>query len=231
MKRIALLFLILLCGTALQEVMGQKGVEDKRNAYNNRRFYARNTRLRNHVILLQLAQLPMNLRGSYEYRFNKMFMAGIHASVRFAGKEAGTIKSEIYGKYFTNNKAPQGLYIYAETGIALARNHTITKNIDVKSITSEANLTGILPTTITQRESFFSFCGGSGFGFQNVFGQGRRTMIDFALGYRWYHIPSRLKNPVRDEERKLEYTEIKPNFSPLSTLSPFTFRFGLGYMF
>lgn len=229
-------FITLLFLTGLSDAFAQKGVEDKRNAFNNRRFYARNSRMRNHVFLIQIAQLPQSLRGTYEYRFNKNFMGGVHASVRFAGKEAGTLKSEVYGKYFTNQRAPQGLYLFAETGLALVRNYGIEKSIDIQSISSVTDIQRVrtLAATISPRHNFFTFCTGTGFGFQNVFGPGRRTMIDFAFGFRWYHIPNRFKNAESNPGSVLPevtYTKIKPNFSPLSPLSPFTFRIGLGYLF
>lgn len=229
-----LIFLSVL--TAGSEVFAQKGLEDKRNAFNNRRFYARTTRMRNHVILLQLAQLPQSLRLSYEHRFNKMFMAGVHASLRFGGMEAGTVKSEFYGKYFTNQRCPQGLYLFAELGLALVRNYAIEKNLDIQSITTSLNESQIrnLAATISARHNFFTFCTGTGFGFQNVYGPGRRTMIDFALGLRWYHIPNRYKKTETNPgaaDLPVTYTKIKPNYSPLTSLSPFTFRVGIGYLF
>ena len=80
----------------------QIGVEDKRNAYNNRRFYARTARLCENSVLIQLAQIPNALRLTYERRLDYRFVVGANASLRFLGEEAGTVKSEVFGKFFVN---------------------------------------------------------------------------------------------------------------------------------
>jgi hypothetical protein len=214
------------------EIHAQLGVEDKRNAFNNRRFYARTTRMRDNCFVVQVAQLPVNLRLSYERRLNQRFIVGIHGSVRFAGQSAGTFKSELYGKYFTNKRAPQGLYLYGEAGGGGIRNYSVEKKVDVKSIDSKAIIpAGGVPPVLILRKNFFSPCIGTGFGFQNAFGQGRRTLIDFAIGFRWYHKPATFKRTETDDRFNVTYTELRPDFSPLSPLSPFTFRFGWGYFF
>jgi hypothetical protein len=78
--------------------------------------------------------------------------------------------------------------------------------------------------------SFMSYCGGLGFGFQNAFGSGRRTIIDFGMGYRYYSIPDRITNR-RIVKDGLVYRNFSSNNTLMSSIFPFNFRFGLGYMF
>lgn len=224
LKPITLLALFLLL---LQDALAQKGVEDKRNAFNNRRFYARTTRLRNNFLVLQAAQLPQSLRLSYERRLNVQYIVGTHLSYRYARVGSGTIKADFYGKYFTNERAPQGLYLFGETGVALVRNYTLTKILDQNAPPTINNNDGSFNKSV----NFLSWFLGTGFGFQNAFGEGRRTLIDFALGYRWYNIPDYLKKKETNPQNGLPYTEVKPDVSPFNPLSPFTFRLGIGYLF
>lgn len=227
----AILFLSMCLGAV--ESKAQKGVEDKRNAFNNRRFYARSTRMRDNAVALQIAQLPLSLRGTYERRLNTKFIVGAGASVRFLSRGAGTIKSEVFGKYFTNKRAPQGLYVYAETGGAFVQNYTISKQIESigKDVELPANGNIVEVGVLKKSVNFFSFFTGTGVGFQNAFGSGRRTLVDVAFGYRWYTLPNRLNNAEADPVTKITYGKIKADFSPISPISPFTFRIGLGYFF
>lgn len=206
------------------------GVEDKRNAFNNRRFYARTARMYDNAFLVQMGQLPLSLRGTFERRINPKFMAGGNLSARLVGQEAGTIKSEIYGKMFINKRAPQGLYLYGETGAAYIRNHVFNYRVDI-SRGESGQFTNPQTKMVKQVESsFMSVCGGLGFGFQNAFGSGRRTLIDFGLGYRYYSIPSSITR-ASFEENGLFYRNFSANNTIMSSIFPFNFRFGLGYMF
>lgn len=217
---------LLLAGHAFAQI----GVEDKRNAFNNRRFYARTTRMHDNAILLHLAQLPMSVRGTYERRINSRFMTGINLGIRVAGREAGSIKSEVYGKYFVNKRAPQGLYLFGETGFAVVKNHDFSYKVDINKGESGQFNNPENFITVLESSNFTSFCGGVGFGFQNAFGTGRRTVVDFGMSYRYYSIPERISN--RSFERNgLVYRYISNNNSVMSSIFPFHFRFGLGYMF
>jgi hypothetical protein len=208
----------------------QMGVEDKRHAFNNQRFYARTARMHDNAILVQIGQLPMSIRGTYEHRINQRYMVGVNLGVRVAGQEAGTIKSEVYGKLFVNNRAPQGLYLYGETGAAYINNHTFKYRVDFSQGETGQFSNPQTKLVYEQAESFMSLCGGLGFGFQNAFGSGRRTIVDFGLGYRFYSIPDRIRNQSF-EENGLVYRNFSANNTIMSSLFPFNFRFGLGYMF
>jgi len=225
--KIALGFLLMF---NLFSASAQIGVEDKRNAYNNRRFYARTARLCENSVLIQLAQIPNALRLTYERRLDYRFVVGANASLRFVGEEAGTVKSEVFGKFFVNKRAPQGLYVYADLGFAAVRNHTF----DYKMNFDEAESTKIanpkIQQLITRSASFTSLTSGFGFGFQNVYGAGRRTVIDIAIGYRNYQIPSKVSSGTV-VENGLRYNAFNNNNTLLSTISPLAFRFGMGYMF
>jgi hypothetical protein len=227
LKPIVVIALLLLF---LQDVLAQKGVEDKRNAFNNRKFYARTTRIHDNFFVLQVAQLPQSLRVSYERRLNQQYIIGTHLSYRYARLGSGTMKAEFYGKYFSNQRAPQGLYFYGETGLAAIRNYTLVKLLG--EITP-----GITPPasgdygSFRKSVNFLSYFLGAGFGFQNAFGEDRRTLIDFALGYRWYKLPDYLQKTETNPENGLPYQKISGDGSPLSPLSPFSFRLGVGYLF
>jgi len=208
----------------------QMGVEDKRHAFNNKRFYARTARMHDNAVLIQMAQLPLSLRGTYEHRINPKYVIGINLGARVAGQEAGTIKSEIFGKMFINNRAPQGLYLYAETGVAAVRNHNFRYKIDVSQGETAQLSNPLIKMVQESPSSFMSYCGGLGFGFQNAFGSGRRTIIDFGMGYRYYSIPDRITNR-RIEQDGLVYRNFSSNNTLMSSIFPFNFRFGLGYMF
>ncbi len=226
-KRFLFVFAAIL---GLSEAHAQMGVQDKRNAFNNRRFYARTTRMHENAIVLQIAQLPMNFRLSYERRLNTRFIVGLNASLRFAGQEAGTFKSELFGKMFFQNKAPQGLYLYGEAGMAAVQNHKFSYTVNLNIAQLPANL----PLVLDVHKDFFSVCGGLGIGFQNAFGPGRRTMIDFGFGYRYYSIPSEIRGASYQkdfEDKPFEYKNFDSNNDLLSSIFPFTFRFGMGYMF
>jgi len=214
----------------LQEAAAQKGVEDKRNAFNNRRFYARTTRLHNNFFVLQVAQLPQSLRLSYEKRLNQQYIVGTHLSYRYARQGSGTIKAEFYGKYFSNQRAPQGLYFYGETGLAAIRNYSLVK------LLGEIKPGVPLPASgefgsFSRPAKFLTYFLGAGFGFQNAFGEGRRTLLDFALGYRWYKLPDYLQKTETNPENGLPYQKVSGDSSPFSPLSPFSFRLGVGYLF
>lgn len=227
LKPITLIALFLLL---LQDALAQKGVEDKRNAFNNRKFYARTTRLRNNFLILQVAQLPQSLRLSYERRLNVQYIVGTHLSYRYARQGSGTMKAEFYGKYFSNQRAPQGLYFYGETGLAAIRNYSLVKLLgEIKP--------GVTPPasgdygSFSRPVNFLTYFLGAGFGFQNAFGEGRRTLLDFALGYRWYKLPDYLQKTETNPENGLPYQKVNGDASPLSPLSPFSFRLGVGYLF
>jgi hypothetical protein len=211
-------------------VKAQMGVEDKRHAFNNQRFYARTARMHDNAILVQVGQLPMSIRGTYEHRMSQRYMVGVNLGVRVAGQGAGTIKSEVYGKLFVNKRAPQGLYLYGETGAAYINNHIFKYRVDFSQGETGQFTNPQTKLVYEQAESFMSLCGGLGFGFQNAFGSGRRTIVDFGLGYRFYSIPDRIKNQSF-EENKLVYKSFSANNTIMSSLFPFNFRFGLGYMF
>ena len=214
----------------LFSAFAQIGVEDKRNAFNNRRFYARTARLCENSVLIQLAQIPNALRLTYERRLDHRFVLGANASMRFAGQEVGTLKTEVFGKFFVNKRAPQGLYVYADAGFASIRNHTF----GYKLIFDEAESTKIadpkIQKLISRSASFTSLISGFGFGFQNVYGAGRRTVIDIAIGYRNYQIPKKVSSATV-VENGLRYNAFDNNNTLLSTISPLAFRFGMGYMF
>jgi hypothetical protein len=233
MKRFLFVLVAIL---GLSEAHAQMGVQDKRNAFNNRRFYARTTRLHENAIVLQIAQLPMNFRLSYERRLNTRFIVGLNASLRFAGQEAGTFKSELFGKVFFENKAPQGLYLYGEAGLAAVRNHTFIYSVNPTAIPSgEPEFKEKLQID----ENFASVCGGIGIGFQNAFGPGRRTLVDFGFGYRYYNISTKFSEAIYDRDftgksgltKSYSYKNFDSNIDLLSSIFPFTFRFGMGYMF
>lgn len=208
----------------------QMGVEDKRNAFNNRRFYARTARMNDNAILVQVGQLPMNIRGTFEHRINQRYIVGVNLGIRVAGEEAGTVKTEVYGKLFVNNRAPQGLYLYGETGLAYIHNHTFKYGVDLTQGETGRFTNPQAQMVYENSDSFLSMCSGLGFGFQNAFGSGRRTVIDFGLGYRFYSIPDRISNR-NFEENGLLYKNFSSNSTILSSIFPFNFRFGVGYMF
>lgn len=214
----------------LFSAFAQIGVEDKRNAFNNRRFYARTARLCENSVLLQMAQMPNALRLTYERRLDHRFVLGANASMRFVGQEVGTLKSEVFGKFFVNKRAPQGLYVYADLGFAAIRNHTFDYKLNFDEAESTKIANPKIQQIISRSASFTSLASGFGFGFQNVYGAGRRTVLDIAIGYRNYQIPTKVSSATV-VENGLHYHAYNNNNTLLSTISPLAFRFGMGYMF
>ena len=214
----------------LFSAFAQIGVQDKRNAFNNKRFYAITARLRENSVLLQIAQIPNALRLTYERRLDHRFVLGANASLRFVGQEVGTIKSEVFGKFFVNKRAPQGLYVYADLGFAAIRNHTFDYKLNFDEAESTKIANPKIQQIISRSASFTSLASGFGFGFQNVYGAGRRTVLDIAIGYRNYQIPTKVSSATV-LENGLHYHANNNNNTLLSAISPLAFRFGMGYMF
>jgi hypothetical protein len=71
--------------------------------------------------------------------------------------------------------------------------------------------------------------GGVGLGFQNVVGIAKKVVVDFAVGYQFYIVPSHYKASV--VENKLVYGKFDANNGMLGPTSPLQLRIGIGYLF
>jgi len=201
----------------------------KRIVMNTRRFYDHSAGFRRNSIRIQLLQLPMSLRFTYERSINLKLAVGANASIRFLGEEAGSTRLEVYGKYFLSHRAPIGLYGYSSLGLASVQNHTFTYRVTSTEGGVVIKYNPNRPDVIERTASFSSVSAGFGLGFQNVFGPGRKFISDFGIGYQLNTIPSNYKSSITQDQ--VVYGQFDANRGFLSVMSPIAVRIGLGYVF
>ena len=201
----------------------------KRIVMNTRRFYDHSAGFKRNSIKLQMLQLPMSLRLTYERSLNLKVAVGVNAGVRFIGEEAGSTRLEAFGKYFLSHRAPIGLYGYANLGMASVQNHTFTYRVTSTEGGAVVKYDPNRPDVIEKKASYSSIAAGVGLGFQNVFGPSRQFMSDFGIGYQINTIPSRYKASITQDQ--VVYGQFDANRGFLSVMSPIQVRIGLGFVF
>lgn len=201
----------------------------QRSAFNNRRFYDHRGGYGKNALLLQLVQLPQTGRLTYQRTIGKKLAVGANGSYQYAGKEAGTTKGDVFGKWFISHRSPIGMYMYGAVGYARFNNHTFlhryTENVEGVEVTYDPRTSYV----VEEKASFNSVTGAFGLGFQNVVGIDRRVLIDIAVGYQFYKVPSRYKASVTANNRV--YGKFDANNSILGPASPLQVKFGLGFLF
>ena len=201
----------------------------KRIVMNTRRFYDHSSGFRRNSIKLQVLQLPMSLRFTYERSINLKIAVGANAAIRFLGGEAGSTRVEAFGKYFLSHRAPIGLYAYSSMGLASVQNHTFTYRVTSTEGGAVVKYNPNRPDVIEKKASFSSLSAGFGLGFQNVFGPARKFISDFGIGYQFNTIPSSYRSSITQDQ--VVYGQFDANRGFLSVMSPIQVRIGLGYVF
>ena len=201
----------------------------KRIVMNTRRFYDHSSGFKRNSIKLQVLQLPMSLRLTYERSLSLKFAVGANAAVRFLGSEAGSTKVEAFGKYFLSHRSPIGLYVYSNLGFSSVQNHTFTYRVTSTEGGAVVKYDPNRPEVMEKKASFSSVSAGVGLGFQNVFGPNRQFISDFGIGYQVNTIPSRFKASITQDQ--VVYGQFDANRGFLSVMSPIQVRIGLGFVF
>lgn len=201
----------------------------KRIVMNTRRFYDHSAGFKRNSIKIQVLQLPMSLRFTYERSINLKIAVGSNAAIRFLGDGAGTTRLEVFGKYFLSHRAPIGVYAYSSLGFSTVQNHSFTYRVTSTEGGAVVKYNPNRPDVIEKKASFNSASACIGLGFQNVFGPARKFISDFGIGYVLNTIPTHHKASITQDQ--VVYGQFDANRGFLSVMSPIQVRIGLGYVF
>lgn len=192
-----------------------------------KRFYDHRGPIRKQAIRIQPLQLYNSLRVGYEMALFPKIALGALGTYHYRDQNAGTMKAEVYGKYFLTYRAPIGLYVFNSHGIARIANQTI--NYGLTEVGPEERFNYSRPYVLTQEASYSTYVGSVGIGFQNISGKRKNIIFDFGLGYQYYLMPDRFKTT------QTQFNAVYSNFSPsnhiLGPTSPLSFRVAVGYAF
>lgn len=158
------------------------------------------------IIRISPLGLTNKLKLHYEKVVSTKSAFGLSAALYYSDQDRGSAKIEPHYKFYTSNTAPTGTYIVGGPTIFMLNNYgfryTAAPNQQAVILANQPFYNAVtreqLITTI-QQQTFTSIGGCLGFGYQFVFGRSNNFVIDFAAGYQYVNLPSKVKDPVTQE--------------------------------
>lgn len=201
----------------------------KKPSVNTQRFYDYRGALRKNAIKIQPFHVIQALKITYERALLRKVGVGANFSLYYGGDAKGTMKFDMFAKYFLTFRAPIGTYLYTSHGYAKVQNQVFQYRRTNLEGGNGVTYDPSKPYVVERTANFATYVGCVGIGFQNVIGPKKNLIVDFGLGYQFYNIPATFKNPVVQDG--VEYGRFDSNTGMLSPMSPLSVRFGVGFLF